>query len=52
MIAENRNVLAAAPLAVLAPSLAITMLALSFNLISDAITIHLNRDEDSRVIKL
>lgn len=52
MIAENRDVLAAAPLSVLAPAAAITLLALSFNLLSDALSGYLSRDENSRVIKL
>lgn len=52
MIAENRDVLAAAPLSVLAPAAAITLLALSFNLLSDALSGYLSRDENSRVITL
>ncbi len=52
MVAENRDVLAAAPLSVLAPAAAITLLALSFNLLSDAVATYLSRDEDSRVISL
>ena len=52
MVAENRDVLAVAPLSVLAPAAAITLLALSFNLLSDAVATYLSRDEDSRVITL
>jgi peptide/nickel transport system permease protein len=37
MISENRPILAVAPLSVLAPALAITLLAISINLMADAI---------------
>jgi peptide/nickel transport system permease protein len=48
MVAENRTVLAVAPLASLAPAVAITALAVSINLIADAITKHLTADEAGR----
>jgi peptide/nickel transport system permease protein len=48
MVAENRGILPVAPLASLAPALAIVVLAVSFNLLTDALTKDLTGDHLSR----
>jgi len=52
MVAENRGLISVAPLATVAPVLAITMLAVSLNLMTDALISHLTREESGRVITL
>jgi peptide/nickel transport system permease protein len=50
MVAEDRSLLAVAPLTVVAPALAITCLALGFNLVADAIASHLIREQPGEVM--
>jgi peptide/nickel transport system permease protein len=52
MVAENRSLLSIAPLATLAPAVAICMLSISFNLLADAVSNHLSRGESSKMVKL
>ena len=52
MVAENRGLISVAPLATVAPVLAITMLAVSLNLMTDALISHLTREESGQVLTL
>lgn len=52
MVAENRGLISVAPLATVTPVLAITMLAVSLNLMTDALISHLTREESGQVITL
>lgn len=49
MVAENRSILAVSPLASLAPALAVTGIAVCFNLFADALTKCLGGDDSGRV---
>ncbi len=52
MVAENRSLLAVAPLGSLAPSAAMCLLSISFNLLADAVSTHLTRGEAARMVRL
>lgn len=49
MVAENRAVLPVAPLASIAPAIAITVLAVSFNLLADALSKTLTNEDAARM---
>ena len=52
MVAESRTFIAVAPLATLAPAVAIAALSISFNFIADALTRHLTRESAKGVVPL
>jgi peptide/nickel transport system permease protein len=52
MVAENRGLISVAPLATVAPVVAIAMLSISLNLMTDALISHLTREEAGQVIAL
>jgi peptide/nickel transport system permease protein len=52
MISQNSGLLAVAPLGALAPAVAITVLCVGLNLLTDSLSNYLSRGESSRVIEL
>lgn len=52
MVSQNGGLLAVAPLGALAPALAITVLCVGLNFVTEAVSNHLARNESSRVIRL